>query len=81
MNRQRPVKKIRKIFKKVKLDANVRFWSNSGELISSIKSSLNELIKTTPTNGWIKGNEIFEISPKDNPLLFGLKVIYQCGRY
>lgn len=69
-------KRLERFSKKVKLDANVKFWSNSGELISSIKSSLNELIKTTPTNGWIKGNEIFEISPKDNPLLFGLKKLY-----
>ena len=33
----------------------VAFWANSGELISRMKSSIQELINTTPSAGWIKG--------------------------
>ena len=33
----------------------VNFWTNTGELISKIKTSIQELIRDTPSAGWIKG--------------------------
>lgn len=37
---------------------NVAFWTNEGELISKIKSSVQEIIKSSPTCGWIRGREL-----------------------
>ncbi len=36
----------------------VTFWNNTGELISKMKSSIQELIKITPSAGWIKGTDL-----------------------
>ncbi len=69
-------KRLERFSKKVKSNSNVKFWANPGELISNIKSSLTKLIEECPADGWIKGNEIYEISPDDNPLMLGLKKVY-----
>lgn len=47
-------------FKKRIYDSNIQisFWANTGELISKIKSSIQELIRTTPSAGWIKGTAL-----------------------
>ena len=47
-------------FKKRIYDSNmqVSFWTNTGELISKIKSSIQDLIRTTPSAGWIKGTTL-----------------------
>ena len=36
------------------------FWKDTGELISAIKTSIQALIKSTPSTGWIRTNEIDE---------------------
>lgn len=47
-------------FKSRILNSNIQvsFWLNSGELISKIKSSIQDLIRTVPNAGWIKGTDI-----------------------
>lgn len=47
-------------FKKRIYDSSIQvsFWSNTGELISKIKSSIQDLIQTTPSAGWIKGTTL-----------------------
>ncbi len=47
-------------FKKRILDSNIQaaFWKDSGDLISKIKSSIQELIRDTPSAGWIKGTDL-----------------------
>ncbi|MDE6020731.1 MAG: DUF4062 domain-containing protein [Ruminococcus sp.] len=36
----------------------VSFWNNSGELVSQIKTSIQELIRNTPSAGWVKGTDL-----------------------
>lgn len=42
------------------LDSNIQvsFWSDIGVLISGIKSSVQELIRCTPSAGWVKGTQL-----------------------
>lgn len=53
-------KKRLESFKKRILNSGlqVSFWNNSGELISQIKTSIQDLIRNTPSAGWIKGTDL-----------------------
>lgn len=52
-------KRLEKFINRI-LDSNVQvsFWLSAGDLISKIKSSIQELIRTVPYAGWVKGTEI-----------------------
>ena len=47
-------------FKKRILESGlqVSFWKNPGQLVSHIKTSIQDLIRTNPSAGWIKGTDI-----------------------
>jgi len=47
-------------FKKRILDSNIQvtFWKNPGQLVSRMKSSLQQLIYDTPSAGWVKGSSL-----------------------
>lgn len=49
-------------FKKRILESKlqVSFWNNSSELVSGIKSSIQQLISDTPSAGWVKGTSLCE---------------------
>lgn len=46
--------------KVLKSKSQVSFWKDTGALISAIKTSIQALIKSTPSTGWIRTNEIDE---------------------
>lgn len=51
--------RLEKFKKRVKDSGmQVSFWNNTGELVSKIKTSIQELVKSTPSSGWIKGSDI-----------------------
>lgn len=47
-------------FKQRILDSSIQvtFWTDAGELISKMKSSIQDLIRGTPSAGWIKGTDL-----------------------
>lgn len=46
--------------KVLKSQKQVSFWNDTGTLISAIKTSIQELIKSTPATGWIKVDSVNE---------------------
>ncbi len=62
----------------------VSFWTNTGELISKMKSSIQELIHSTPSAGWVKGTALNSkgitndfVSKIDNVCDWGLEKIFK----
>lgn len=62
----------------------VTFWTNTGELISKMKSSIQELIHSTPSAGWVKGTAISSegitddfMNKIDNVCDWGLEKIFK----
>lgn len=65
-------------FKKRVKNSNIQvaFWKDTGELVSKIKSSIQELINSTPSTGWIKG----DINYNENSIVYkdwGLEKIFK----
>lgn len=51
-------KRLEKFKQRLQSRIQVTFWTNIGELISKMKSSIQELIRTTSCAGWIKGTDL-----------------------
>ena len=58
-------KKLEEFKKKVETNRLVKYWENSTTLYSEVSITLARAINECPRIGWVRGDEKFEVSNKD----------------